>query len=37
MSRNYKFHNPEGVYFISCAVVEWFIGLAFQIRRLFIP
>jgi len=23
MSRNYKFHNPEGIYFISFAVVEW--------------
>ncbi len=23
MSRNYKFYNPEGVYFISFAVVEW--------------
>jgi REP element-mobilizing transposase RayT len=23
MSRNYKFHNPKGVYFISFAVVEW--------------
>jgi REP element-mobilizing transposase RayT len=23
MSRNYKFHNPEGVYFISFAVVNW--------------
>jgi len=23
MSRNYKFHNPEGVYFISFAVVFW--------------
>ena len=23
MSRNYKFHNPEGVYFVSFAVVEW--------------
>ena len=23
MSRNYKFHNPDGVYFISIAVVEW--------------
>lgn len=23
MSRNYKFHNPEGVYFVSSAVVEW--------------
>ena len=23
MSRNYKFHNPEGVYFISFATVYW--------------
>ena len=23
MSRNYKFHNPKGVYFVSFAVVEW--------------
>jgi len=23
MSRNYKFRNPEGVYFVSFAVVEW--------------
>lgn len=23
MSRNYKFHNPEGVYFVSFAVIEW--------------
>ena len=23
MSRNYKFHNPDGAYFISFAVVEW--------------
>ncbi|WP_417590133.1 REP-associated tyrosine transposase [Owenweeksia hongkongensis] len=23
MSRNYKFHNPDGVYFVSFAVVEW--------------
>jgi REP element-mobilizing transposase RayT len=23
MSRNYKFHNPEGVFFGSFAVVEW--------------
>jgi len=23
MSRNYKFHNPDGVYFTSFAVVEW--------------
>jgi hypothetical protein len=23
MSRNYKLYNPDGVYFISFAVVEW--------------
>ncbi len=23
MSRNYKFHNPGGVYFVSFAVVDW--------------
>ncbi|MCT4601702.1 MAG: hypothetical protein N4A59_02200 [Marinifilum sp.] len=23
MSRNYKCHNPEGIYFVSFAVVEW--------------
>jgi len=23
MSRNYKFHNPEGICFVSFAVVEW--------------
>ncbi|WP_315052786.1 hypothetical protein [Chryseobacterium indoltheticum] len=23
MSRNYKFHNPEGLYFISFAIVGW--------------
>jgi REP element-mobilizing transposase RayT len=23
MSRNYRFHNPDGVYFVSFAVVEW--------------
>jgi len=23
MIRNYKFHIPEGVYFISFTVVEW--------------
>jgi REP element-mobilizing transposase RayT len=23
MSRNYKFHNPEGIYFVSFSVVEW--------------
>ena len=23
MSRNYKFHNPEGLHFVSFAVVGW--------------
>jgi REP element-mobilizing transposase RayT len=23
MSRNYKFHNPDGIYFVSFAVIEW--------------
>ena len=23
MSRNYKFHNPQGICFVSFAVVEW--------------
>ena len=23
MSRNYKFHNPNGLYFVSFAVVGW--------------
>ena len=23
MSRNYKFNNPEGLYFVSFAVVDW--------------
>ncbi len=23
MSRNYKFHNPNGTYFVSFAVIEW--------------
>ncbi len=23
MSRNYKFYNPDGVYFVSFAVIEW--------------
>ena len=23
MSRNYKFHNPEGLYFVSFAVIKW--------------
>ncbi|HLW63312.1 MAG TPA: hypothetical protein VKY33_07920 [Flavobacterium sp.] len=23
MSRKYKFHNPDGLYFISLAVVGW--------------
>ena len=23
MSRKYKFHNPDGVYFVSFAVINW--------------
>jgi len=23
MSRNYKFHNPKGLYFVSFALIEW--------------
>jgi REP element-mobilizing transposase RayT len=23
MSRNYKFHNPKGLYFVSFAVIDW--------------
>jgi len=23
LSRNYKFHNPEGLYFVSFAVIKW--------------
>lgn len=23
MSRKYKFHNPEGIYFVSFAVIHW--------------
>ncbi len=23
MSRNYKFYNSDGVYFVSFAVIEW--------------
>jgi hypothetical protein len=23
MSRNYKFHNTDGVYFVSFAVIDW--------------
>jgi len=23
MSRNYKFHNPDGLYFVSFAVIDW--------------
>ena len=32
-SRNYKFHNPDGTYFITFAVVEWidvFTGIGFK-------
>jgi len=28
MSKNYKFHNPEGVYFVSFAVIEWIDALS---------
>ena len=28
MSRNYKFLNPEGLYFISFAAVGWLDGAA---------
>lgn len=27
MSRNYKFHNPKGLYFVSFAVVDWIDAL----------
>ena len=33
MSRNYKFHNPEGTYFISFAVVEWIVPIVIGITR----
>ena len=32
MSRNYKFHNPEGIYFISFATVFW---VDVFVRRLY--
>ena len=32
MSRNYKFHNPEGLYFISFATVHW---IDVFVRRLY--
>jgi REP element-mobilizing transposase RayT len=32
MSRNYKFHNPEGLYFVSFAIVFW---IDVFIRRLY--
>lgn len=28
MSRNYKFHNPEGIHFVSYAVVVWLVAKA---------
>ena len=31
MGRNYKFKDPEGVYFVSFAVVEWMI---MQVKRI---
>lgn len=27
MSRNHKFHNPQGLYFVSFAVVQWLDAL----------
>ena len=33
MSRNYKFHNPEGLYFISFAVVGWLDVLKATTRK----
>jgi hypothetical protein len=32
MSRNYKFHNPEGLYFVSFATVFW---IDVFVRRLY--
>lgn len=32
MSRNYKFHNPEGLYFVSFATVYW---IDVFIRRIY--
>jgi len=32
MSRNYKFHNPEGIYFVSFATVFW---VDVFVRRLY--
>ena len=28
MSRNYKFHNKAGLYFVTFAVVDWLDGYA---------
>lgn len=37
MSRNYKFYNPEGVYFISFAVVEWLdVFTRFEYKKIII-
>src|ERR1700742_2080674 len=33
MSRNYKFHNPEGLYFVSFATVFW---IDVFVRRLYL-
>src|SRR5476651_2201388 len=36
MSRNYKFHNPEGLYFISFATVFWvdvFVRRIYSFRK----
>ncbi|SFS44856.1 transposase [Mucilaginibacter polytrichastri] len=33
MSRNYKFHNPEGLYFVSFATVFW---IDVFVRRIYL-
>lgn len=35
MSRNYMFHNPEGLYFVSFAVVGWLGLLGISIKIWF--
>lgn len=37
MSRNYKFYNPEGLYFISFAVIGWLdVFIRYEYKDLFI-
>ena len=33
MSRKYKFHNPDGIYFVTFAVVRWVDVFARDIYR----